>query len=52
MKERKRLGRSQEVLMVGDSRIRYLDSTICDKDRERRMTCSLPGAEVRDVVER
>ena len=39
MKDRKRLGRSQEVLVVGDSRIRYLDSTFCDKDMKRRMTC-------------
>ena len=52
VKDKKRLGRSQEVLVVGDSRIRYLDRTLCDKDRERRMTCCLPGTGVKDVVKR
>ena len=52
VKDRKKPGKPQEVLVVGDSRIRYLDRTFCDKDRQRRMTCCLPGAGVKDVMER
>ena len=51
-KDRKKLEKSQEVLVVGDSRIRYLDRTFCEADRRGRMTCCLPGAGVKDVVER
>ena len=51
-KDRKQLDRSQEVLVLGDSRIRYLDRTFCEADRKGRMTCCLPGAGVKDVVER
>ena len=51
-KDRKRVEGSQEVLVMGDSRIRYLDSTFCEVDRSRRMTCCLPGAGVKDVAER
>ena len=51
-KDRERLEGSQEVLVLGDSRIRYLDETFCEADRERRMTCCLPGAGVQDMVER
>ena len=40
------------MLVLGDSRIRYLDETFCEADRERRMTCCLPGAGVLDVIER
>ena len=48
----RKLGRSQEVLVVGDSRIRYLDRTFCEADRKGRMTCCLPGAGVKDVTQR
>ena len=51
-KDRDRKERSQEVLVLGDSRIRYLDRTFCEADRRNRMTCCLPGAGVQDVVER
>ena len=50
-KDWKRLEGLREVLVLGDSRIRYLDGTYCEADRERRMTC-LPGAGVQDVLER
>ena len=43
---------SQEVLILGDSRVRYLDRTFCEADRGKRMTCCLPGAGVQDVVKR
>ena len=42
-KDRERLEGSQEVLVLGDSRIKYLDETFCEADRARRMTCCLPG---------
>ena len=42
-KDRERLERSQEVLVLGDSRIRYLDETFCEADKARRMSCCLPG---------
>ena len=51
-KDRVRREGSQEVLVLGDSRIRYLDRTFCEVDRRKRMTCCLPGAGVKDVVER
>ena len=51
-KDRNRLDRSQEVLVVGDSRIRYLDRTFCEADRKGRMSCCLPGAGVKDVADR
>ena len=37
-RDRERLEGSQEVLVLGDSRIRYLDESFCEADRERRMT--------------
>ena len=40
------------MVVLGDSRIRYLDETFCEADRARRMTCCLPGTGVQDVVER
>ena len=40
------------MLVLGDSRIKYLDETFCETDRARRMTCCLPGAGVQNVVER
>lgn len=51
-KDRKKIDESQEVLVLGDSRIRYLDRAFCETDRSRRMTCCLPGAGVRDVAQR
>ena len=51
-KDREGLEGSQEVLVLDDPRIRYLDETFCEADRARRMTCCLPGAGVQDVVER
>ena len=51
-KDRERLEGSQQVLILDDSRIRYLDGTFCEADRKRRMTCCLPGAGVQDVVKR
>ena len=51
-KDRERLEGLQEVLVLGDSRIKYLDETFCETDRARRMTCCLPGIGVQDVVER
>ena len=35
-KDKERLEGSQEVLVQGDSRIRYLDETFCEADRVRR----------------
>ena len=40
------------MLVLDDSRTRYLDETFCEANRARRMTCCLPGARVQDVVER
>ena len=51
-KDRERLEGSQEVLVLGNSRVKYLDETFCEADRARRMTCCLSGAGVQDVVER
>ena len=51
-KDKERFEGSQEVLVLGDSRIRYLDETFCEADRVRRMMCSLPGVGVQDLVER
>ena len=34
------------MLVLGDSRIRYLDRTFYKADRERRKTCCLPEAGV------
>ena len=43
---------SPEVLVVGDSMVRYLDRTFCEKQRKKRMRVCFPGAGVRDVTER
>ena len=51
-KDRERLEGSLEVLVLGDSRIKYLDEIFCEVDRMRRMTFCLPEAGVQDVVER
>ena len=51
-KDKVRKEESQEVLVLGDSRIRYLDRTFCDANKGKRMTCCLPGAGVQDVVEK
>ena len=51
-KDKERLEGSQEVLVLGDFRIKYLDETFCEANRERRMTCCLPGTGVQDMIER
>ena len=50
-KDRERLEVLQELLVLADSSIRYLDET-CEADKVRRMTYCLPGAGVQDMVER
>ena len=41
-----------EVLVVGDSMVRYLDREFCEKERKKRMRVCYPGAGVNDVKER
>ena len=50
-RERERTG-SKEVIVIGDSQVRYLDRTFCERDRNRRMRVCLPGAGVNDMIER
>lgn len=41
-----------EVLLIGDSQVRYLDRTFCENARERRVRMCLPGARVQDVSDK
>ena len=41
-----------EVLLVGDSQVRYLDRTFCERARDRRTRVCFPGARVQDVADR
>lgn len=41
-----------EVMVVGDSQIRYVDRAFCEKERKRRMRVCLPGAGVQDILDR
>ena len=45
-------GAKRQVVVVGDSIIRGIDSILCKPDRESRMVCCLPGARVRDISDR
>ena len=48
-------GRSEEepeVLLIGDSQVRYLDRTFCEKARDKRLRVCFPGARVHDVSDR
>jgi len=42
----------REVLVIGDSRVRYMDRTFCSKNPSRRMRVCYPGAQVKDVRDR
>ncbi|XP_074822485.1 steryl-sulfatase isoform X2 [Natator depressus] len=44
--------RRRRVVVVRDSLLRGTESSICCPDRENREVCCLPGAKVRDVMER
>lgn len=41
-----------EVLLIGDSQVRYLDRNFCSGDKRKRTRVCLPGAKVNDIVER
>ncbi|KAG0699146.1 hypothetical protein GWK47_025887 [Chionoecetes opilio] len=47
-----RSGKGPEVLLVGDSQVKYLDQTFCERDRDRRIRVCYPGASVQDVTDR
>ncbi|MEJ1857862.1 hypothetical protein, partial [Escherichia coli] len=36
------------IVIVGDSQVRYLDREFCDKDRKRRTRVCFPGAGIGD----
>ncbi|XP_073193149.1 uncharacterized protein [Lepidochelys kempii] len=40
------------VVVVGDALLRGTESSICRPDRENREVCCLPGAKIRNVMER
>lgn len=42
----------RELVIVGDSIIRGIDSVVCSRDKESRTVCCLPGAQVGDLLER
>ena len=44
MEEEKR-----NVVVIGDSVVRGIDTVLCDQDRESRRLCCLPGARVQDI---
>ena len=44
--------KKRELLIVGDSIIRGVDSVVCSRDKESRTVCCLPGAQVGDILER
>ena len=50
--EKNRRAKTREVLVVGDSRVKFLDRTFGEDNRRSRTTCCLPGAGVKDVVSR
>ena len=41
-----------EVLLIGDSQVRYMDREFCLKERKKRMRVCLPGAGVKDISDR
>ena len=53
VEDRKRAsgGNTPQVCVMGDSQVRYLDSTFCGKDRGRRTNVCMPGAGVKAVSE-
>ena len=42
----------KEVLLIGDSQVRYVDREFCQKNRRKRMRVCLPGARVNDINDR
>lgn len=42
----------RELLIVGDSILRGIDTLVCSHDKESRTVCCLPGAQVGDLLER
>ncbi|KAG0729702.1 hypothetical protein GWK47_029815 [Chionoecetes opilio] len=51
-KQGDRSGKGPEVLLVGDSQVKYLDQTFCERDRDRRIRVCYPRASVQDVTDR
>ncbi|KAG0720097.1 hypothetical protein GWK47_031334 [Chionoecetes opilio] len=47
-----RSGKGPEVVLVGDSQVKYLDQNFCERDRDRRTRVCYPGASVQDVTDR
>ncbi|KAG9465935.1 hypothetical protein GDO78_017503 [Eleutherodactylus coqui] len=45
-------GQARQILVVGDSIIRWTDRVICYKDRDHQTVCCLPGARVRHIADR
>ena len=38
-----------EVIIYGDSRIRFMDRAFCERNRDKRMRVCLPGAKLKDL---
>ena len=44
--------KESEVIVVGSSRVRYLDRAFCERNPDKRLRICYPGARVRDVADR
>ena len=44
--------RKRELVIVGDSILRGVDSIVCARDKDSRTVCCLPGAQVGDILDR
>ena len=42
-------GEKRNVVVIGDSIVKGIDTVFCDQDRESRRLCCLPGARVQDI---
>ena len=42
----------KELVIVGDSILRGVDSIVCARDKDSRTVCCLPGAQVGDILDR
>ena len=42
----------KEVLIIGDSQVRYVDREFCQKSRRKRRRVCLPGGRVSDIKDR
>ena len=40
------------VIVYGDSRVRFMDRAFCERNRDKRMRVCLPGAKLKDLLDR